>query len=1667
MSMDVSTLAIKVESSGIKEASTALGGLSRSAGTAEKRVESLTDKMTKLWTAGTNTSMTFNGLTGVMGQINTALSSASMHAAKLAQTLGQTAQGMNSLTTQTNQAAAALKNKGYHGGVVVTTLKAMATATLAYFSVRTLKGIVEQADAWGMMQAKLKLATGSMESAKYAQQQLFDMSQKLRTPLEDTIKLYTRLAPAMARMGKSSQDTRDMVEGVALALKLGGSTSAEAASTMLQFSQAANAGRLNGAEFNAVAENGVMILRALEDYLGKNQAELKKMGSEGKLTFDLIGEAMAAALPKMRKDFAELPITFEGAMQRLSNAWFKAVGEIGQEEQIGKRLSEAVLKLEEEIPKIVEMLMKAFSFIIENGKIIAAIFAGLVGMGIAKWALEAVAAFTTITTAVVKAGGAVKVLQLALSFLGGPIGIITGLLTAGGIAWALWGGEGEKAEDKVTKATRLNVDARIKELNREIEKLEARNALAGAKPAESKEPKRSAHAEQQWGDIVALRKRLEGPMDPQVRVAQQFRLNALEREYIALVTAEQRSQKLLADEGEKQRKKKADEYKEDFDKKYGSEKLRADIALKEEREKAVAAGYTLSKEQEKMILAKHMTSVRKEESAALREANSMLERSVTLMSEAKAAYADMLKGEDDGKRSASEKELTVIEGELAKATDKTIKAKLEKARINVLEAIATERQLATAKELKTVEEKYSQDRKDQTKNAEDELRVLQDKINAFGQAKGAVESLTLAQAQNTLEIMKSVPNNQAAIAEQEKLVVTLKKVQEAKQQLGQLELNAQIDEMFDSLKPADFGKDFANAFGTVGAAIDKAGKSLDQYGKKMDKLGDIQKKINKEGIGTKERAKHEEKFRKESLKAELDLYGDMAGAAKGFFKEKTVAYKAFDAIEQGMRAARIAEELKEFAIKQINEKTWLGTKLAALWTWVTADTAATGIETGNSFTKAAASTAAGVAKAFEQLGVWGFAGAAAIVAFMASMGVGSGGGSGGGIDVEERQRKQGTGTVLGDENAKSESIANSLEIMRENSNIGLTYTSEMLVSLRNIDMKMGGLTSSIARVSGMTKGTNFGIQTGEFSGSGLFGSGLFGSKTSRTIQDTGLIFNGLVRDLMGGSGISQYVDVQQTKKKWWGGTSTSNFRETQDVNEMLKTYVGDIFADINSTIITAGVSLGANADYLRTQLEAFAVNTEISLKDLNGEDLEAALNAIFSAAADDMAATVLPAFMQFQRAGEGYFETLTRVATGTERAQDALDSLGVHMIGLSSIVNKSGDIDVELVRDSLIQQEMGTTLADILRLLDGSMEDLVVSYKELTRVRNGMQAIGLGNALTLDLIRGAGGVEALGEAFNEYLDGMFTEQERSVVTMSNLRMEFARLNLTVPASKTAFRELVAGLMAGNAASQELAGRVLALAGDWSEAMDDTESATADARDALSEAYDREAEALENTRDKMQGFADSLKEFRESLTTGDLSTKSAMEKYQTALARYNDVSDRALTGDEKAIEEYQKVAQELLEFSREINASGSGYTADYERVLSETAALEELTGEKASNAELQLEALDAQVEHLLEINESVLTVAQAIANLSSAMGFDPSVVPTTTQAATANPNAALVAEIAALRAEVASLREEQREQTGALIAANFDANEQNAQTVVEGTRQASTDAAYAQRTIGLN
>ncbi|MCA1857457.1 phage tail length tape measure family protein [Massilia oculi] len=166
-----------------------------------------------------------------------------------------------------------------------------------------------------------------------------------------------------------------------------------------------------------------------------------------------------------------------------------------------------------------------------------------------------------------------------------------------------------------------------------------------------------------------------------------------------------------------------------------------------------------------------------------------------------------------------------------------------------------------------------------------------------------------------------------------------------------------------------------------------------------------------------------------------------------------------------------------------------------------------------------------------------------------------------------------------------------------------------------------------------------------------------------------------------------------------------------------------------------------------------------------------------------------------------------------------------------------------------------------------------------------------------------------------------------------------------------------------------------------------------ARTALTSAYQAESDAIKATTDRMVNFAKTLRGLRDSTLLGNLSPLTPMQKYQEARAQYERTVAAARGGDEAAQGRYADAYRAFLEASQLVNASGAQYQADF-------AFAQAATEEAAKWAEMQvdvgqasLEALKAQVAGLLDVQGAVLTVRDAVNNLSALLIAAGQPVPT--------------------------------------------------------------------------
>ena len=232
-------------------------------------------------------------------------------------------------------------------------LGAAGKAVAGLLSVQTfasaVRSIGETADAYNLMNARLKLATGSQEAFNVAQAGLADIAKRTESPMASLVTLYGRISRPLQEAGRSQKEVLKVTEAVATAFRVSGASAQEAENGVIQFAQALGAGALRGDEFNSVAEQAPRLMQALADGIGVPVGALKEMAAQGLLTTEVVTDALTSQLDVLRAEAKGLPKALGGAMTDLADRWNQAIGQadmtplIEAIKQLGTTLSDPVV----------------------------------------------------------------------------------------------------------------------------------------------------------------------------------------------------------------------------------------------------------------------------------------------------------------------------------------------------------------------------------------------------------------------------------------------------------------------------------------------------------------------------------------------------------------------------------------------------------------------------------------------------------------------------------------------------------------------------------------------------------------------------------------------------------------------------------------------------------------------------------------------------------------------------------------------------------------------------------------------------------------------------------------------------------------------------------------------------------------------------------------------------------------------------------------------------------------------------------------------------------------------------------------------------------------------------------------------------------------------------
>lgn len=200
----------------------------------------------------------------------------------------------------------------------------------AYLSMKSVEAIVSASDELTSSTARLQMMVenfaGDNTAADQISAQTDNLMNQVYVAANSSRASVSDLMNVVARFGNNAKDafssTDEVVrfsELVQKQMTIAGASTQEASNAILQLSQALGSGVLRGDELNSIFEQAPNLIQTIADYMGVGVGDIRELASEGKLSADVVKNAIMGAGDEIDAKFESMPTTFGQTMTLIKN----------------------------------------------------------------------------------------------------------------------------------------------------------------------------------------------------------------------------------------------------------------------------------------------------------------------------------------------------------------------------------------------------------------------------------------------------------------------------------------------------------------------------------------------------------------------------------------------------------------------------------------------------------------------------------------------------------------------------------------------------------------------------------------------------------------------------------------------------------------------------------------------------------------------------------------------------------------------------------------------------------------------------------------------------------------------------------------------------------------------------------------------------------------------------------------------------------------------------------------------------------------------------------------------------------------------------------------------------------------------------------------------------
>lgn len=220
--------------------------------------------------------------------------------------------------------AAELENLTVKGGkaeMQMTEMSASIKSLVGYMGgILTISKAIAMADGYTQMAARIRNAIASAEEYRLVQDRVLATANTTYRSLGEAQEVYLSLAGGMKSLGRSTTETLDLVDSLSFSFTHNATRTDQAQSAMDSLSKSMAKGKIDADAWISIVTGADNVIADMAKTTGKSEAEIRKLGAEGKASLEDLIKTLIATREQNEKLANNMENSLADGFTMLSNA---------------------------------------------------------------------------------------------------------------------------------------------------------------------------------------------------------------------------------------------------------------------------------------------------------------------------------------------------------------------------------------------------------------------------------------------------------------------------------------------------------------------------------------------------------------------------------------------------------------------------------------------------------------------------------------------------------------------------------------------------------------------------------------------------------------------------------------------------------------------------------------------------------------------------------------------------------------------------------------------------------------------------------------------------------------------------------------------------------------------------------------------------------------------------------------------------------------------------------------------------------------------------------------------------------------------------------------------------------------------------------------------------